>query len=117
MTRAERRARTKRVQHRRYQVELYRAHGGNPKWTRLPGYFDKSKPFNCNCVKRWPGQPRQHGGMCHMGIEHGRDRVYRWRSQVRELNRALRQGHHPEDDVVAVLSAPRSVYATGMRQD
>jgi hypothetical protein len=97
-------------------VHLHRALGGDEEWCRPAGYFDKNKPFDCHCVKRWHGQPRQHGGMCHMGIEHGRNRVYRWRAQVPALNRALARGYEPDEDIVAVLSSPWSVYRVGMWQ-
>jgi hypothetical protein len=52
--------------------------------------------------------------MCGYGH---RDRVYRWRAQVRDLNHLLARGLDPEEDEAAVLSDARSVEKTGLWQN
>lgn len=49
--------------------------------------------------------------MCDFGR---RDRIYRWRGQVRELNRLLALGYDPEGDGVGVAADARSVSKTGL---
>ena len=75
------------------------------------GYWDTHRPHSCRCSSRQHGRPRVNRGMCNFGR---RDRVYRWRGQVRELNRLLARGYDPEGDGMAVLSDARSVEKTGL---
>jgi hypothetical protein len=78
------------------------------------GYWSTGRPRSCRCSGRKKGRPRVNQGMCGFGM---RDRVYRWRTQVREYNRLLDRGHDPEGDALAVLSDARSVEKTGLWQN
>lgn len=77
------------------------------------GFWATHRPYSCGCSSRKDGRPRVNRGMCSYGR---RNRVYRWRTQVRELNRLLARGHNPEGDCIAVEADARSVSNTGLWQ-
>lgn len=65
-------------------------------------YWAKKGIAGCPCHKAHHGAPRRGKGMCDLGA---RNRIYRWRSLTRELQRlVLRQGSDLHGDEVAVLS-------------
>ena len=85
-------------------------------WCRDTGlwFWSTNRPRSCGCSNRKDGRPRVNRGMCGFGM---RDRVYRWRAQVRELNRVLARGYDPDDDAVARHASARSVSkCTGLWQ-
>jgi hypothetical protein len=57
----------------------------------------------CGCSKREKGRPRLSKGLCYMG---SRNRLYRQRKQMRELNRLIRNGIDLDSDQVVLLENP-----------
>ena len=50
----------------------------------------------CRCSKRRKGRPRvDYGGVCEVG---SRNRIYKWRSQAKHINRLTQQGMEPGGD-------------------
>jgi len=60
--------------------------------------------LGCTCSKRRHGAPRRDRGMCNWGA---RNRIYRLRASVRELNRLVRRGADLLGDEVSILSHAR----------
>ena len=77
------------------------------------GFWATHRPYSCGCSSRQDGRPRVNRGMCSFGR---RNRIYRWRAQVREINQVLARGYDPDDDPVAVLASAESVSNTGLWQ-
>jgi len=102
--RGERRARTIRRARTRRRDHLHLVHGGNPGAVDCACelsifYFAKRRALGCNCRKRRKGRPRVGVG----DKDSLRDRIYRWRSDAREVNRLIARRHDPEGDSIARL--------------
>lgn len=79
---------------RRWDDHLGMVHSGVDEvrcWCKLAGahLYSKRRPRGCPCRKRQHGRPRADVGMCARG---DRDRIYRWRQEVRRLQDAVRSG-------------------------
>jgi len=99
--RGERRERTRQLAQRRRKLFVELGFDGDDTLAWPAGYYSKNRPWGCACCKRRKGAPRRDVGMCDAG---NRDRIYRWRIQVRELNHLLDRGWDPDDDQVALLA-------------
>ena len=91
--------------------------GAYRSWNREKGLWvwSKLRPLSCGCSKKHLGAPRRDRGMCK---GEGRRRIYRWRQQVRELQRVvLTRKYDLDDDLVATLSSPQSWTNSGLWQN
>ena len=79
-------------------------------------YFSKRRPVFCQCSRRQSGNPRFARGRCKTG---DRNRIYRWRRQVRELaclGRRRGVGSDDwDDDALITLVSPETVALPGRR--
>ena len=118
--RALRRVQARQIGRRRRAVWLHLLHGPVLDESHDcgcgPTYFSKRRPVFCQCSRRQSGAPRFARGRCKYG---DRNRIYRWRRQVRELG-CLGRRHGGrwddwDDDSLITLVSPETVSPPGTR--
>ena len=106
MNRGTRRDRTHRIIVQRRNLHMHFAHSVRASFftcfcdDKGPNIWSTHRPCSCHCSKRKHGQPKVWGGMCCCD---DRKRVYRWRSEVKDLNRLVSLGWETDSDELSVL--------------
>lgn len=115
MDRGTRRDRTNRIIAQRFVLHRQVVHSNQMEvsgWTRCvpcehgTHFWATHHPMSCHCTKRAKGRPKVGRGMCCCG---DRKRVYRWRNEVRELNRLLSLGWEEDSDRLVTLWSRNSI--------